>query len=257
MQQAPAPARHGGEGTRLQPANGRGRDSGDSAPRREPARNTSLPSAEVPWNEPDTIENEIVQAFRLEPHPPLPQARHPAPSRQEAQPPRAANDPTTTLGDLAERLEEALAREVHAANQERGRLELGLDAFVEEEPPVVERPPERTAERPHERTAERQPERVPERAPERMVERPAERSSALVRDRSEPRGRLERERMDTRAIAPAPEPEPRREMRTALAERPEEAPVINLNARRREAVDPLEDEMARLLGELTGDSGRR
>jgi hypothetical protein len=33
--------------------------------------------------------------------------------------------------------------------------------------------------------------------------------------------------------------------------------VISLNARRREASDPLEDEMARLLGELTGDTKGR
>jgi hypothetical protein len=202
----------------------------------------------VPWSDPDSIENEIVRAFRLEPHPPLPQVGH-APQRQDAHSQRAANDPATTLGDLAERLEEALAREVQAANQERGRLDLRLDAFIPEEPPVVERPPEQIAER--------QPERIQERPPERATERPPERSSALVRERSEPRGRLERERVDARAIAPLPEPEPRREMRTAVAERQEEAPVINLNARRREAVDPLEDEMARLLGELTGDSGRR
>jgi hypothetical protein len=30
--------------------------------------------------------------------------------------------------------------------------------------------------------------------------------------------------------------------------------VISLNARRRESADSLEDEMARLLGELTGDT---
>jgi hypothetical protein len=48
----------------------------------------------------------------------------------------------------------------------------------------------------------------------------------------------------------AAEAEPRRE-------RQDDAPVIDLNSRRREPIDPLEDEMARLLGELTGDTSRR
>ena len=62
-----------------------------------------------------------------------------------------------------------------------------------------------------------------------------------------------------RILAAAPEAEARgqaRELRSP-AERHEEAPVINLNARRRDAADPLEDEMARLLGELTSDTSRR
>jgi hypothetical protein len=57
-------------------------------------------------------------------------------------------------------------------------------------------------------------------------------------------------------MAPSPEPEPRREAPPA-PERREETPVISLNSRRREAADPLEDEMARLLGELTSDTKGR
>jgi hypothetical protein len=57
-------------------------------------------------------------------------------------------------------------------------------------------------------------------------------------------------------MAPAPEPEPRREPPAPAEHRQEEAPVINLSARRREPADPLEDEMARLLGELAGDTKR-
>ena len=43
----------------------------------------------------------------------------------------------------------------------------------------------------------------------------------------------------------------------AQPERREEAPVISLNSRRRESADQLEDEMARLLGELTSDNKGR
>ena len=60
---------------------------------------------------------------------------------------------------------------------------------------------------------------------------------------------------DARPLAPAPQAEPRREAR-ATAERQEEAPVISFAARRRDISDPLEDEMARLLGELSGDTRR-
>jgi hypothetical protein len=57
-------------------------------------------------------------------------------------------------------------------------------------------------------------------------------------------------------IVPASEPE-QREAWVHEERQQEEAPVINLHERRREAPDPLEDEMARLLGELTGDTNRR
>jgi hypothetical protein len=59
-----------------------------------------------------------------------------------------------------------------------------------------------------------------------------------------------------KAETASPEPERRRE-RESSSERREEAPVISLNARRRESSDSLEDEMARLLGELTGDTKGR
>ena len=57
-------------------------------------------------------------------------------------------------------------------------------------------------------------------------------------------------------MAAAPEPEARREP-APKPEHREETPVISLNSRRREAADPLEDEMARLLGELTSDTKGR
>ena len=185
---------------------------------RDAARAASLPAAEVPWPaEGDSVENEIVRALRDDPPPQPRYAGQKASLRQETASAKGTTDPTT-LGDLAERLEEALAREVQAANQGRS-LQLGLDAYVTEPDPA--------------------------RTPPAAKERPEQRSRSEARDRPEPR-----------VIAPAPEPEPRRESRAA-PERQEEAPVINLNARRREAVDPLEDEMARLLGELTGDTKRR
>jgi hypothetical protein len=75
------------------------------------------------------------------------------------------------------------------------------------------------------------------------------------KERNEPRERLER---PERTMSAAPEAETRRDQpRDQHSERREEAPVISLNARRREAADPLEDEMARLLGELTGDTKGR
>jgi hypothetical protein len=59
-----------------------------------------------------------------------------------------------------------------------------------------------------------------------------------------------------KVMAPSPEPEMRRDARPQ-PDRQDDAPVISLHGRRKEAVDPLEDEMARLLGELTGDTNRR
>jgi flagellar protein FliO/FliZ len=212
-QPVPVAANQPEEPVRAQPAERRGELPGDTA------RAANLPAAEVPWPaEGDSVENEIVRALRADPHL---QPRHggqKAPLRQETAYARGTSDPATTLGDLAERLEEALAREVQAANQGRN-LQLGLDAYVTEP--------------------------APERTPPAAKERSEQRSRSEARERPEPR-----------VIAPAPESEPRRESRAA-PERQEEAPVINLNARRREAVDPLEDEMARLLGELTGDTKRR
>lgn len=182
----------------------------------EPARSPALPVAQTPWPESDSIENEIVRALRSDAKPPAPVA---APSRAAAAQPsapasRTPSNASTTLGDLAERLEEALAREVQHANQGRAKLDLGLDAFVSDTKPAATAP-----------------------APERATPAGRERG---------------------RGILAAPEPEARAQGReSAPVERKEEAPVINLNARRREAADPLEDEMARLLGELTSDTNRR
>jgi hypothetical protein len=213
VQPATVPANQPEESVRMQPAERRGELPRDAA------RAANLPAAEVPWPaEGDSVENEIVRALRDDPPPQPRHAGQKAPLRQETASAKGTTDPATTLGDLAERLEEALAREVQAANQGRS-LQLGLDAYVTEPDPA--------------------------RTPPVAKERPEQRSRSETRERPEPR-----------VIAPAPEPEPRRESR-AVPERQEEAPVINLNARRREAVDPLEDEMARLLGELTGDTKRR
>jgi hypothetical protein len=183
-------------------------------------KSAPMPAAQVPWPEPDSVESEIVRALSSEP----PQA-----GRAQAPAGKPASDPNTTLGDLAERLEEALAREVESASRTRSRSDVNLDSFAFDrdrptEPPVAEP-------------------KVP----------PSQ------RERREP----------PKVIAAVPEPETRRDKggaqepqdgrrdRPAQPEQQEEAPVISLNARRREPVDPLEDEMARLLGELTGDTNRR
>ena len=131
--------------------------------------------------------------------------------------PKTAMDSSTTLGDLADRLEEALAREMQSTTTPLRRTEPHTDAFGFEAEPV-------------------------------RLE--AERPKPAPRDRPEKRAESARG-----GAAPAAEPE-RREV-SPPAERREEAPVISLNSRRREAVDPLEDEMARLLGELTGDTKGR
>lgn len=193
-----------------------GRDNGAAAP-----QPLSLPSAQLPWPEPDSVESEIVRALSIEssappPPPQQPQAIHnPAKPQVYAAASKPPSDPATTLGDLAERLEEALAREVQSASKTRGRVEPSLEAFSFDRPAPERTPPE----------AKPQPQ---------------------AKERREP----------PKVVAPAPEPEVRRD-RSPAPERQEEAPVISLNARRREPVDPLEDEMARLLGELTGDTNRR
>jgi len=172
-----------------------------------------LPAAEVPWPDGDSLENEIVKALRVEP-----KAAAPGPVQQrDAAATAKTAAPATTLGDLADRLEEALAREVQNAGQKGSRLDLGLDAFGFDQSNGGHAAPEA----PNLPSTERKPK------PESV-----------------------------KAMPSAPEPETRRELRIQ-PERQEEAPVISLSARRREPVDPLEDEMARLLGELTGDSGRR
>ena len=70
----------------------------------------ALPSAHTPWVEPDSIENEIVRALKVDPQVHTGQAG--APSAKTV-------DSSTTLGDLADRLEEALAREVQSAGDAR------------------------------------------------------------------------------------------------------------------------------------------
>jgi hypothetical protein len=168
--------------------------------------------AEGPWPEDDPLESEIVQALHVEPR------LGSGAIEPRAEPTREAKASATTLGDLAERLEEALAREVQAASPVRRRPER------DHEPPA---PEPRTANPPLETRRRSDTKEKPEH-----------------KERPEP----------ARMMIPAPEPE-RRE--PAQPDRREEAPVISLNSRRREPVDPLEDEMARLLGELTGDSKGR
>jgi hypothetical protein len=193
---------------------------------RQAPNNGRLPPAASPWPEPDSVEREIVQALHSErkhDHAPIPAvARHDSVGKP-------VRDSATTLGDLADRLEEALAREVQAASQKQPNLDFDLNSlnFEQEE-------------------RAKQTERKPIAAQKEHFE-------ARIRPEARQKERLEPVRTPI-ASAPEPEagPEPPRP-----AERREEAPVISLSSRRREQVDPLEDEMARLLGELTGDSKGR
>jgi hypothetical protein len=213
---------------RPQPAAARA--NGDGAP-------SGLPNAAVPWTEPDSLENEIVRALRVDPVPRAAE-RTPAPTA-----PKPATDPSATLGDLAERLEEALAQEVQTATQER-HSERKPDEFAFDGPSAPPAAPSRIAAQPkkavepvsHPRPAE--PAVQPRSAEQRN--RPAKKEPVqAVPEPAEPEAERRRE-------SPAPQPERR-----------DEAPVISLNSRRRETADPLEDEMARLLGELTGDTKGR
>jgi hypothetical protein len=189
------------------PSSGNGRDGDGSA---------RMPAADVPWPQPDSLESEIVQALNVDPR----LERNAAPSSPREPAARKQTDSSTTLGDLAERLEEALAREVQSASKGSRRTDAGSGA----------------EQGPDSRTAESRKRQEP-------------------KERNEPRERLER---PERTMSAAPEAETRRDQpRDQHSERREEAPVISLNARRREAADPLEDEMARLLGELTGDTKGR
>lgn len=157
------------------------------------AEESALPAVSVPWTDPTSIEDEIVQALRSEPQRNGDAA--PPPRREIT---RTLVDPSATLGDLADRLEEALAREIQNV----------APAVGTRSEPIAPRP-----------------------------------------ERREPRSEPARQ-------SGGRDSESRREP-AVPAERREEAPVISLNARRREAADPIEDEMARLLGELTGDSKGR
>jgi len=200
---------------------------------REPERAASLPAAHVPWPEADSIESEIVAALRSD----AGERQAKGIQRRDAPPPKE-----TTLGDLADRLEEALAQEVRATGLDRRELDLDLDAFDRElSGEEQEREPARPAEPSRSLDIRRASEakRGPElRKPAEQKERPAQ---PAQKERAEP----------VRPAPAAPEPEAKRE---PPPERREEAPVISLHSRRKEAADPLEDEMARLLGELTGDT---
>jgi hypothetical protein len=197
----------------IAPTNERNIRQAKAGARSEPS--PALPAAQVPWSEPDSIENEIVRALRFDPH----TRGGPTGNRQEPSSARPTVDPATTLGDLADKLEEALAREVQAAGQTHHAGPDVEDFGFESAAPVAEN----------------------ERA-----------KPSAQKDRQEKRERPE----SVRNAKVAPEPEPRHEP-SPPPERREEAPVISLSSRRRESADQLEDEMARLLGELTSDTKGR
>ncbi|WP_445466111.1 hypothetical protein [Faunimonas sp. B44] len=136
----------------------------------------------------------------------------PAPASSSSQPPaggvpgaKAPATAPTTLGDLAEQLEVALAKQ---AREPAGDLRRQVGPMETERAPASPAAPE-------------------------------------GRDRPAPP-----------LIPPAPAVQPVRES-VAQIERTDDAAVIDLEARRRETQDALEDEMARLLGELTTETNRR
>jgi hypothetical protein len=202
-----AASARGNDWQRTQPGN-KERSVRQARGSRAPDEATTLPTAQVPWPETDSIENEIVEALGSPARPGDGPTAKPMTGR-------SILDSSSTLGDLADRLEEALAREIQAPAQAS------------------------RAER-EELAAEEEAER-PKRAP--------------GRERQEKRDRTERAEASRQAQG-AGESEARRDA-PQTTERREETPVISLNARRREAADPIEDEMARLLGELTGDTKGR
>ena len=171
---------------------------GDSAPGLEAANDQNG------WSGNDEIENEISRALSIDPFPPLSFPGAQASSGQSSdavlKTSGSATVAASTLGDLAEKLEDALAREVRSS-QGRPHLDLDLDAFTGAD-------------------------RVQPAAPAVSPAMPSSRQ---------------------------PEPEPRREPPAPMNDDP---PVISLSSRRRDMGDPIEDEMARLLGELT-DGARR
>ena len=177
-----------------------------------------LPAAQIPWSDPDSIENEIVRALRFDSQT---RGNAPASGRREPVTAKPAMDSSATLGDLADRLEEALAREMQSGGP------------VRKPDPVLE-------DFSFDTELDSRPSAPPPPAPKE-------------RDRPE---RRERSESQWPSMAAAPELEARREP-PPQPERREETPVISLNSRRREAADPLEDEMARLLGELTSDTKGR
>ena len=174
------------------------------------------------------IENEIVRALGMDI--PSDDVETAPPVQLPAVRQAAAGEPRTRLGDLADRLEEALAREVRSASQAKSRLDLDLDSFG------FDRERGRTGSSPQRQD---RPDSVRQDEPKAVSEMPA----------------AEREK-PTAPASELAEAAAKREAR-GRPERQDNPPVISLSARRREASDPLEDEMARLLGELTGDGGRR
>jgi len=169
------------------------------------------------------IENEIVRALGMDA---APEPSQPAPAEQPPTTKPAAGEPRTRLGDLADRLEEALAREVRSAGHAKTRLDVDLDSFG------FERERGRNAS-----NADRPQPSETSASGENATSRPSE---------------LQREKPSSGEPADMA----KRESRGRPEQRQDNPPVISLSARRRETSDPLEDEMARLLGELT-DGGRR
>ena len=198
------------------------------ATRQLPSVTTAAQPANGLSTEETDIENEIVRALGMDA---AAEPSQPAPAAQPLTAKPAAGEPRTRLGDLADRLEEALAREVRSAGQAKTRLDVDLDSFG------FDRERGRNASnadrpRPAETSATGQ--NATSRPAEPQREKPA---SGEPTDMGKREGRV------------------RPEQRQA-EQRQDNPPVISLSARRREVSDPLEDEMARLLGELT-DGGRR
>ena len=203
----------------------------------------------------DNIEGEIVRALRISPFPPLPfPANEPthrpaaAATASAAGTPRdvglktggsATANPGTTLGDLAEKLEEALAREVRSASQGRNRFNLDLDTLNFDTDRI--RPAASGVEA---------------KSPAAAANGPGQATAGAPAPAREPASQAPAHAPLNAPGPTAPAADGRREGRAAI-DRPGEPPVISLSARRKEVSDPLEDEMARLLGELTGDSTRR
>jgi hypothetical protein len=231
---------------------GHGR-GGESAP--------PLPAAGVPWTEPDSIENEIVQALRFDP---VPRAGGKAAPPSQAL--AAAKDEagSTTLGDLADRLEEALAQEVQSATHgstPAPALDLDSDEFgFGRERPTGRSDPSSSQSSSSPSAKQEEPRSRPARTELPRAAEPKS-SSSPEPERRRDTSASERERRRDSSVSSERRREPsassERSERGERPERREEAPVISLNARRRESGDALEDEMARLLGELTGDTKGR
>ena len=209
----------------------------------------TLPPAQVPWPEPVQPAAGGTGPGKGPPAP-LPSGP-PKPAPRPEATGRPASEAGTTLGDLAERLEEALAREVQGGRRPGpGNPEFDLGGFgLGAEPVNAPRPAPPAPQA-----------RAPAPPAPPMGQVPAGAAPppgpAAVNRLNRPNSNKEPETETPKPLPAAPEAEIRRDPRPGT-ERPEEAPVISLHARRREPVDPLEDEMARLLGELTGDTNRR